>query len=1104
LGRCVTVEGARARALRIVFASLLAGMVLGTPVDASRFVRATQLAPLGNVTSGTPDNVMRVSYVSGSPSRLATLDGFENSWARAAFASVSNVLVEDPTEFYSNGQGWDLGENLFHTTAETTNFTPPDDPDFNAIGYLLTDGISEWLQLATWESGGGGTSSAAPESYWLHGNPDLVGSDVDFIRLVIHDLSFTPVDGGTQVLENYTWEIWGHSIFVAFYPPTDPNGTYLIDRRFTNVNVSLAEPGTAVLEWNGVNLSMDGTGTNWRLNVSNLTNGANTYRVWATNSTGAVFVSHPRRLTVGVGIWTLRDATYGFFPSAAYDANGTLHVCFDGAIYGTFNSNGWQFTQIEGGAGGFCSLALDHEGYPHVSYIQGPDYYGNLNVRYASFNGTAWNIETVDQGGDTFTSLALDPVNDLPRIAYSPYYAGLRLASFNGTSWTIEVVDPTVNGARLSLAVDSDDHPSIAYTEWSADGLRYARGTGSSWNLSVVDQSGEQSGDGPSLKLDSNGDPHVAYITRTGLKYASLNGTAWSNETVDVKTFSWLSLALDMENAPHIAYATLWGGDVRYATKNDTWGIQVVAHNYGASGVALALGPEDTPGIVFTTNVPEGDLLYATTGVDTIPPSTTIQLTGTSGTAGWFRSSVRIDLAATDDVGVRNTTYRVDLGSWRNYTGPFDVTGDGSHTVDYYSTDDAGNSEVMKTAFLRIDSLSPTVSLETTGVVGRGGWYRSAVNVSLFPDDATSGVANVRYQVDIGPWTAYVGPFTVSGDGWHYVRYTAVDGAGNDAAVGTALVKIDATPPSSTLSVSGTVGGLGWYSTPASVSLSASDGIIGVVSVRYSLDNGTWQNYSHPLVIADGRHVLSYRAEDAAGNVEAPHSISIDVDMTAPIATITSPSALTIVASDRVTVTWTAADDLSGLDHVDVLLDGGPAIQLGASARSYTFPGLGDGSHTVQLRVVDVAGNAAATARVFSVDATNPIIAITGPESGAVITSSSATVTWIASDTTSGVDHIAISIDGGDATALPATTAFRTFTKLADGTHIVNVQVVDRAGNAATSMVTFRVDTGIFSPSGPYGSSLIVGVSLAILFAAAALVLVIRRRRRGRPPKGGA
>src|SRR5437667_12637821 len=115
----------------------------------------------------------------------------------------------------------------------------------------------------------------------------------------------------------------------------------------------------------------------------------------------------------------------------------------------------------------------------------------------------------------------------------------------------------------------------------------------------------------------------------------------------------------------------------------------------------------------------------------------------------------------------------------------------------------------MKPAFLRIDSLSPTVSLETTGVVGRGGWYRSAVNVSLFPDDATSGVANVRYQVDIGPWTAYVGPFTVSGDGRHYVRYTAVDGARIHAAVGTALVKVGAAPPATPLLLAAPSDGLG-------------------------------------------------------------------------------------------------------------------------------------------------------------------------------------------------------------------------------------------------------------------------------------------------------
>src|SRR2546428_10737049 len=89
--------------------------------------------------------------------------------------------------------------------------------------------------------------------------------DVDFIRLVIHDFTYSPVSDGTQFSENYTWEIWGHPIFIVFYPPTDANGTYLIDRRYTNVNVSLAETGTAILEWNGANRSLNGSGTNWRV-----------------------------------------------------------------------------------------------------------------------------------------------------------------------------------------------------------------------------------------------------------------------------------------------------------------------------------------------------------------------------------------------------------------------------------------------------------------------------------------------------------------------------------------------------------------------------------------------------------------------------------------------------------------------------------------------------------------------------------------------------------------------------------------------------------------------------------------------------------------------
>ncbi len=1094
----------------IVFVSILTAVALVTSVQAAPQAGDSRWAFTQEGASEATLPAMAVSTFPEAPSRLATLNESASMWVRASRTSVSNVLVLDPSMFGS-GQSWNLGEDLFHSLAETTNFTPPDDPDFPAIASLLTDGINEWVELDTWLPGGGGTSTGAQETYWLNRNPDLVGTDIDFIRLTIHDLSITPANDGTQVFENYTWEIWGHPIFVAFYPPTDPNGSYLIDRDYTNVNVSLAEPGAAVLEWNGANRSMEGSGMNWRLNVSGLANGVYSYRVWATNSTGAAFVSHVRILTVGVGVWSLRHATIGFYPSIAFDANGTFHMCFYGAsigpltglVYGTFNTNGWQFTQVDGGGGDTgqsCAIALDHSGHPHISYIGGPDYYGNFYVRYGAFDGTSWNLETVDEGYYTYTSIALDPANDLPRIAYAPYAGGLRLATYNGSVWNIEVVDPSADGATLSLALDSNGRPGIAYANWSGDGLKYARWTGSAWNFSVI----ADAGFAPSLRLDANGGPHVAYITRTGVSYASRNGTDWSNETVDIKSFSSVSLALDSQGVPHVACASAgWGGDVRYASKNGTWTIQVVSHNFGGSGLSMALGPSGSPGIAFVTNLSLGDLAFATTAADTLPPSTTIQMTGTPGAARWFRSTVQVTLVATDDVAVRNTTYRVDGDSWQTYSGPFALDGDGDHVVDYYSTDVAGNAETVKTASLRIDSSAPFVRMEMEGILGRSGWYRSSVNVALAANDNTSGVGSIRYRLDNGPWITYSGPFPISGDGAHYVQYTAFDVAGNSANSATALVKIDSTPPSSSISVSGAVGASGWYTAPPTVSLSAADTVIGILSISYSLDGREWRNYTGPVVIDEGRHVIAYRAEDEAGNIEAPHTKQINVDATPPLATITSPSAQTFVASNSVEVTWTATDDLSGIDHFELALDGGLTRDVDRTARNYTFFGLSDGSHTVELRAVDSAGLTITRASVFMVDATEPTVLVTSPGSGAVITSSSTTVKWIASDKTSGLDSFSISVDGGSPTILTSPMTSVTLTNLADGTHTVTIQAVDRAGNVATSMTTFRVDTGVFSPSGPYGLA-VLAAALASAAAVAAGVVFMVRRRGARPPDEGA
>jgi len=94
----------------------------------------------------------------------------------------------------------------------------------------------------------------------------------------------------------------------------------------------------------------------------------------------------------------------------------------------------------------------------------------------------------------------------------------------------------------------------------------------------------------------------------------------------------------------------------------------------------------------------------------------------------------------------------------------------------------------------------------------------------------------------------------------------------------------------------------------------------------------------------------------------------------------------------------------------------------------------------------------------------------------------------------SGIDHVTILVDSGEAITLPATATSHRLNGLIDGSHAVTVIVFDRAGHSATSTVMFRVSAGV-SPAGGYeGVQLTVVITLIIL-AIAAVVLLIRRSR---------
>jgi hypothetical protein len=123
---------------------------------------------------------------------------------------------------------------------------------------------------------------------------------------------------------------------------------------------------------------------------------------------------------------------------------------------------------------------------------------------------------------------------------------------------------------------------------------------------------------------------------------------------------------------------------------------------------------------------------------DTTPPVTTASVAGTPAPAcgaSCFLGSATVTLAATDnDSGVAATYYRVippggQPGAFQTYSAPFAISGEGGNLVEFYSTDNAGNTEAVQSITVTIVAGPATAVLDDfnrrDGKLNSGGkpWY---------------------------------------------------------------------------------------------------------------------------------------------------------------------------------------------------------------------------------------------------------------------------------------------------------------------------------------------------------------------------------------------
>ncbi|HEX5609481.1 MAG TPA: M1 family aminopeptidase [Solirubrobacterales bacterium] len=144
----------------------------------------------------------------------------------------------------------------------------------------------------------------------------------------------------------------------------------------------------------------------------------------------------------------------------------------------------------------------------------------------------------------------------------------------------------------------------------------------------------------------------------------------------------------------------------------------------------------------------------------------TVTLTAVPGTSG---------------AKVTATTVAVDGGAERAYTGPFTLTGTGSHTVAFFSTDAQGDIEQKRSIEVLVNDAPVTTATLLPAPVN--GVSTVPVGVALTATDDAAGVASTEYRIDGGGFQAYAGPFTVSALGNHTVEYRSTD---RDGAIETA------------------------------------------------------------------------------------------------------------------------------------------------------------------------------------------------------------------------------------------------------------------------------------------------------------------------------
>lgn len=217
--------------------------------------------------------------------------------------------------------------------------------------------------------------------------------------------------------------------------------------------------------------------------------------------------------------------------------------------------------------------------------------------------------------------------------------------------------------------------------------------------------------------------------------------------------------------------------------------------------------------------------------LDKTIPEVGISLSPTTpdGSNSWYLTKPVVTLTATDS-HIDSIEYQWDsqTGLWTSYSAPFDIVGEGSHTLYYRAHDTAGNTSDVGVKTIRYDQTEleegpQNVAVNpnpTSGTVSTVSWDPALDNIGIDYYEIQWKLGGTTYTKNLGSNETELEIDQLTEGEWDII-VRAYDSAGHNKSASTTLT-VDRTPPSSpTLTLTSTGVGtasLSWSSVAGATS----------------------------------------------------------------------------------------------------------------------------------------------------------------------------------------------------------------------------------------------------------------------------------------------